>query len=196
MAGRPQKRSVTRRRPTRPAPVLDGGPAVVSAPVGAPNHSALSPEARARRRAAASPIYLSHSYLAALAAEISEADTDDPDTLRRRVISEMKKRRSQVGQALTVADALSAALVGRAADPGARDGVLAIRELADRTEGPVVQRTADVSVRYVISTTPGEASGTILPALSADEWERQARGDWDQRRLDEALPVLPPGSRS
>jgi hypothetical protein len=130
----------------------------------------------------------------------NETDTGPellPDKLQHVILQGIKAGKN--GK-LSVSDVLAAALVRRASDPRGKDGVLAIRELADRTEGPVVQQTASASVSYVVSVTPGGAlgSGSMNPS-TPEQWEALARADWQAAQplpplLDEAQVRIAQGS--
>lgn len=169
------RRAAVEAPPERVERPRDNGPGVVLARTDRTIAAALRP-----------PVRLSSSYKAALGVEITADDVDDPDAVRRRVLDGLASRGK-----LTVADALAASLVRRVVDTTTRDAVLAVRELADRTEGPVVQRTQDVSVRYVVSLTPAGAAveGGLLPP-SPEEWERQARGEWERAQVEAGAPTL------
>ena len=133
------------------------------------------------------PARLSSSYRRALDSDLDPSQATDPDAVRRSVLLDLDSARRATGRRLTVADALAASIISRVVDSTTRDAVLAVRELADRTEGPVVQRTQDVSVRYVVSVTPAGAVGEA-PSLppTPEQWEASARRDWDAARLPAA----------
>lgn len=136
------------------------------------------------------PIKLSEAYRKALAMPAVEADIEDPDKVRAAVLKGL--REASNGHPLKIADLLAASLVRRAVDPASRDAVLALREIADRTEGPVVQQVQSASVRYVVSVTPAGAVGApTIVGSSPEEWERMARADFDAAQA----PALPPGTR-
>lgn len=140
--------------------------------------------ARVEQNVVAKPILLSKSYAAALAVEASEAEAEDPDAVRRAVLRGLRRAKGR-DASLNIGEILAAAMVRRAVDPASRDAVLALREIADRTEGPVVQRVESANVRFVVSVTPSGNVGAPTLGSTPESWEEMARADWDaaQRRL-------------
>jgi hypothetical protein len=128
---------------------------------------------------------LSVSYSRAMSVELTPAQAANATRLRTAILKGARER----GR-LTVADAVAACVVARATDRGDRSGVAAAKELADRTEGPVVQRSEVASVRYVVSLTPAKGSADDEAPLTVDEWERLANApDPASKQLPAALPV-------
>lgn len=179
MAGRPQRKAPPKRERPGPAQaprkrplvgVLDSAP--VSKPKGRPfgGDTALNQA----QRDVAPAVRLSVSYARALDASVDLQDADDPDAV---VASLAKASALRNGGRVRLDDLVAAHMLGRVVSRTTRDGVPAAKELADRTEGPVVQRTEVASVRYVVSVTPGggmSQAGEGAP-LTLQEWEGQVR---------------------
>ena len=192
MAGRAKRAAPKRKRPE--VPPLDAPQPKPSNLAGPRDHApALAARAEAAvQQALEAPLKLSHAYQQALSMGARIEDEDDPDAVRHGILVGLKAARGRSG--LRVADLVAAALVRRVVDSTTRDAVLAARELADRTEGPVTQRIEAASVRYVVSVGPSGALGpAALAALPAPEWERMARADWDAAQAQPSPSATPEG---
>lgn len=189
MAGRAKRAPAKSKRPE--APPLDAHEPRGYHLTGHTDHApALAARAEIAVQDVPRRIDLSSSYRAALAAEIPIEDAKDLDAVQDHILLGVRGARGHKG--LCVADLVASSLVLRAIRPESRDGVLAARELADRTEGPVTQRIESASVRYVVSVGPSGALGPASQAaLPAPEWERMARLDWESAQAQPSLSATP-----
>lgn len=186
MAGRPQRKAPPRRERSNPVqaqrrPILDEAPRtppVGRAGITRPDTTPLE------GRVVAPPIRLSHAYAFALDADVTPKEAQDPDAV---VKSLARASAGRNGGRVKLADLVAASMVARTINLIGRDGVAAAKELADRVEGPVVQRTEVASVRYVVSVTPGGSLSTPQDGpLTLSEWEGQVASEGGP-------PVLLPG---
>ena len=189
MAGRPQRRPTpASQRGRAPHPVapprepLDSRPepGPIGRPPG-PRPVRIEPRTRTTRP-------LSDAYRAALDVDLDPDVALDADAARRSFLASMAR---QNGGKVTGAAAVAGALIGEIVGNG-RLTVAAAKELADRTEGPVAQRTEVVATRFVVSVTPG-GGGSLAPLpASPEEWERAVRADLSAREAEAiAARVLP-----
>lgn len=177
MAGRPQRKAPPKRERPGPAQaprkrplvgVLDSAP--VSRPPGHPVGTLVEPQSLH----AVPAVRLSVSYARAMDASVSLNEASDPDAV---VASLARASADRNGGRVRLDDLIAASMVGRVINRPGRDGVPAAKELADRTEGPVVQRTEVASVRYVVSVTPGGGMSQASEGapLTLQEWEGQVK---------------------
>lgn len=190
MPGRPQRRPPSKRteraRPSHLPAKAPLRPVEVEAPptpgpIGFVPGSPRSVELRGRLDGMAK---LSTSYAQAMSVELTPSQGKSASRLQTAILKGAKER----GR-LTVADAVAACLFSRAVDRGDRSGVAAAKELADRTEGPVVQRSEVASVRYVVSLSPSKGAGGDDAPMTVAEWEALAN---DETKGPPALPAAPP----
>ena len=112
-------------------------------------------------------VRISDAYRRIIDAPVAPSDLSRPQVAVRKALA-------QAGP-LRIADLLARATISRALDGKARDAIAAMREITDRTEGPVVQKSQVVSARYVVSVSPTGALSESQPAaLSLSDWEAQA----------------------
>ena len=157
--------------PTSPAPTGQTG----ERPVGTPTSVTFLPPsviAGTFVGTGAPPrrIRVSDAYHRLMARDISPRDLSKPDVAVKRALSELASQGP-----LKMADLVAGSVLLKALHPTARDAMVAAREITDRTEGPVVQKSQVVSARYVVSVSPtGALSESQPPVLSLSDWEAQA----------------------
>ena len=180
MAGRPQRKVPPKRERPGPAQAPRKRPLVGvldSAPMARrQGHPVTGALVQPQAPHAIPAVRLSVSYARAMDASVSLNEASDPDAV---VASLARASADRNGGRVRLDDLIAASMVGRVINRPGRDGVPAAKELADRTEGPVVQRTEVASVRYVVSVTPGggiDQAPQVGQPLTLQEWEGQVRG--------------------
>lgn len=187
MAGRPQRRPAPAGKRRAPHPVAPAKAPLDRAPQPGPVGILREGEDHAlvgTRRKVVRP--LEEAYRAVLSAPLPVSTLEDADQARVHFLRQVAKE-GQVTGAQAVAASLFAGVLERG-----RMSVAAAKELADRTEGPVVQRAEVLSARFVVSVGPQGTLGA-LPASPAtpEEWERMVRRDLDGA-TSTALPAGAP----
>lgn len=164
-----------------PADVPPVGPTGMRG-VGAPTSEIVLPssviEGRAGRTPANLAVRISDAYRQALDVDIPVTAGTAPEKLHKRLVASMA-RNGKVRMSQLVA----ASVIYRSLDPRSRDGMAAVREITDRVEGPVTQKSQVVSTRYVVSVSPtGALVEAALPPSTPEEWEARALADEERQR--------------
>lgn len=141
----------------------------------------------------AEPVFLSKAYSGVLRAEVGLEDAEDAEKVMR-ALSRQAAREN--GGKVQVGQLIAHCLAAKAANLSGRDGVAAAKELADRTEGPVIQRVQEVSTRFVVSMDPSGVQHGARGPLSIADWEASARAaDEAEERAQVARLGISTGSR-
>lgn len=120
----------------------------------------------------ARPVLLSRAYAQTLGTDVALADTANPGKIMAALNRQAAERN---GGRVRLEDVVAHALTCKAANLSGRDGVAAAKELADRTEGPVIQRVQEVSTRFVVSMDPSGVQHGAQAPLSIADWEASVR---------------------
>lgn len=194
MAGRKtnprQHRKPRLQQPRRPSSPITLDPAEVPPVgaigmrgVGAPTSEIILPssivEGRAGRPDAKRQplVQITDAYRQALDVDLPTADAS-PERLHKRLLTAMAR-----GGRVKVSQIVAASMLARSTKVDGRDAVAAVREITDRVEGPVTQKSQVVSTRYVVSVSPtGALVEAALPPSTPEEWEARALADEERQR--------------
>lgn len=186
MAGRPQRRPTPASRKGRaPHPVAPPAEPLTRQATAAPVGILRAGDGRAvvqARPRAVKPV--EDAYRAALEIELDPHTAIDPEATRTAYLGHMAR-----GGKVTGAHAVAASLLSGVLQRG-RIAVAAAKEMADRTEGPVVQRVESLSARFVVSVGPTgvlESGHLVGSPSSPEDWEAAVRADLGAREAEARL---------